>query len=54
MPTKLYTSSAANKWGIVEKGAKIEYETIPNRSGLVVVIGLLLVAAIALFIITHI
>jgi len=49
-----YTSTSVNKWGLVSSSKSIEYETKPDRSGLVLVIGLILVAAIALFILTHI
>lgn len=54
MSTKIYTSASANKWGIVEPGSKNEYEVKSNHSCFVLLIGLSLVAAIAVFIFTHI
>ena len=51
--SKIYTSTSANKWGIVEKGNTVEYSEKKNHSCLVLVIGILLVIAIGLFIFKH-
>jgi len=49
-----YTSASANKRGIVPAGESIQYETKPVYSCLVLIVGLIVVAAIATFILTHI
>jgi hypothetical protein len=55
MSTKIYSSSqAGGKFGIVEQGENIQYEPVPNHSGLVLLVGLLVVGAIVAFILIHI
>lgn len=53
MSTKIYTSTNVNKWGIVEQGKTIEYETKPNHSCLVSLVGFLLVISLVVFIVIH-
>lgn len=49
-----YTSNGNNKWGLVQSEFEIQYVEKKNHNAAVILTGLILIALIATFILSHI